>query len=85
MAVVTSVVSLIPLLSTGRGSEMKRPIAVVAIGGLIAGGMLAMLSIPAAYKVLWRIRLFWARIRGRDYEDMNASDDDDNDDEDDNE
>ena len=85
MAVVTSVVSLIPLLSTGRGSEMKRPIAVVAIGGLIAGGMLAMLSIPAAYKVLWRIRLFWARIRERDYEDMNASDDDDNDDEDDNE
>ena len=66
MAVVTSVVSLVPLLSTGRGSEMKRPIAVVAIGGLIAGGMLAMLSIPAAYKVVWRIRLFWARFRGRD-------------------
>ncbi len=76
MAVVTSVVSLLPLLSTGRGSEMKRPIAVVAIGGLIAGGMLAMLSIPAAYKVLWRVRIFWARIRGRDIEDMN--DDDDN-------
>ena len=86
MAVVTSVVSLVPLLSTGRGSEMKRPIAVVAIGGLIAGGMLAMLSIPAAYKVLWRVRLFWARIRGRDYEDMNTSDDDDDDEyEDDNE
>ncbi|MBQ9627918.1 MAG: efflux RND transporter permease subunit [Synergistaceae bacterium] len=86
MAVVTSVVSLVPLLSTGRGSEMKRPIAVVAIGGLIAGGMLAMLSIPAAYKVLWRVRLFWARIRGRDYEDMKASSDDEyDDDEDDNE
>ena len=83
MAVVTSVVSLVPLLSTGRGSEMKRPIAVVAIGGLIAGGMLAMISIPAAYKVLWRVRLFWARIRGRDYEDISDSDDDE--DEDDNE
>ncbi len=82
MAVVTSVVSLVPLLSTGRGSEMKRPIAVVAIGGLIAGGMLAMLSIPAAYKVLWRVRLFWARIRGRDYEDMKDSDDEYEDDED---
>ena len=83
MAVVTSVVSLVPLLSTGRGSEMKRPIAVVAIGGLIAGGMLAMISIPAAYKVLWRVRLFWARIRGRDYEDISDSEDDE--DEDDNE
>ncbi|MCR4817985.1 MAG: efflux RND transporter permease subunit [Fretibacterium sp.] len=64
MAVVTSVMSLVPLLSSGRGSEMKLPIAVVAIGGLIAGGMLAMLSIPAAYKVVWRIRLGWKRLRG---------------------
>ncbi|MCR5346545.1 MAG: efflux RND transporter permease subunit [Fretibacterium sp.] len=61
MAVVTSVMSLIPLLSSGRGSEMKLPIAVVAIGGLIAGGMLAMISIPAAYKVVWRIRLWWKK------------------------
>ncbi len=72
MAVVTSVVSLVPLLSTGRGSEMKRPIAVVAIGGLIAGGMLAMISIPAAYKIVWRVRLLWAKFRGREY----AEDDD---------
>ena len=64
MAVVTSVVSLVPLLSTGRGSEMKRPIAVVAIGGLIAGGMLAMVSIPAAYKLVWRVKIFWNRIMG---------------------
>ena len=59
---------------------MKRPIAVVAIGGLIAGGMLAMISIPAAYKVVWRVRLFWAKVRGREAPD----DDDEYDDEDDN-
>ena len=79
MAVVTSVVSLLPLLSTGRGSEMKRPIAVVAIGGLIAGGMLAMLSIPAAYKVIWSLWLWWDRIRGR--ENVETDDEDDDDDE----
>lgn len=81
MAVVTSVVSLLPLLSTGRGSEMKRPIAVVAIGGLIAGGMLAMLSIPAAYKLVWRVRLWWGRIRGREWgekDDEEEYEDDDN-------
>ncbi|MBQ3402831.1 MAG: efflux RND transporter permease subunit [Synergistaceae bacterium] len=84
MAVVTSVVSLLPLLSTGRGSEMKRPIAVVAIGGLIAGGMLAMLSIPAAYKCVWRLWLFWDRIRGREYGETDTDDDSDEyDDEDD--
>mgnify|MGYP002624783303 CR=1 FL=1 len=68
MAVVTSVVSLVPLLSSGRGSEMKMPIAVVAIGGLIAGGMLAMLSVPAAYKCIWRFWLWWDEKFGRDPE-----------------
>lgn len=79
MAVVTSVVSLVPLLSTGRGSEMKRPIAVVAIGGLIAGGMLAMLSIPAGYKLVWRVKLWWARVRGREEMDTDEEYDDDDD------
>ena len=65
MAVVTSVVSLIPLLSKGRGSEMKIPIAIVAIGGLIAGGMLAMISVPAAYKTIWRLWLWWDDKFGR--------------------
>ena len=82
MAVVTSVVSLLPLLSTGRGSEMKRPIAVVAIGGLIAGGMLAMISIPAAYKLIWRVRIFWNKIMGheldiKDDDNLGFDDDDD--------
>jgi HAE1 family hydrophobic/amphiphilic exporter-1 len=54
MAVTTSVVSLIPLaIATGRGSEMRAPIAIVAIGGLVAGGLLALLLVPAAYKVYW--------------------------------
>jgi len=58
MAITTSVVSLMPLaLSTGMGAAMRTPIAVVAIGGLIAGGFLALLAIPAAYKVYWAIRL----------------------------
>ena len=65
MAVVTSVVSLLPLmLSSGRGSEMRAPIAVVAVGGLIAGGMLALLSVPAAYRIVWSVRLWRERRRG---------------------
>jgi HAE1 family hydrophobic/amphiphilic exporter-1 len=58
MAVATSVVSLLPLaMSTGGGAAMRSPIAVVAIGGLIAGGFLALLAIPAAYKIYWAVRL----------------------------
>jgi HAE1 family hydrophobic/amphiphilic exporter-1 len=63
MAVATSIVSLLPLaMATGKGAEMRSPIAVVAIGGLIAGGFLALLAIPAAYKIYWAIRL---RLSGK--------------------
>ncbi|MDR1510682.1 MAG: efflux RND transporter permease subunit, partial [Synergistaceae bacterium] len=58
MAIATSVVSLLPLaMSAGKGAAMRSPIAVVAIGGLIAGGFLALLAIPAAYKIYWAVRL----------------------------
>lgn len=58
MAIATSVVSLLPLAFTaGAGATMRSPIAVVTIGGLIAGGFLALLAIPAAYKIYWMIRL----------------------------
>ena len=58
MSISTSVVSLMPLaLTTGMGAAMRSPIAIVAIGGLIAGELLALLAIPAAYKIYWKIRL----------------------------
>ncbi|GHS99489.1 multidrug ABC transporter [Synergistales bacterium] len=58
MAIATSVASLLPLaMTTGQGAAMRSPIAVVAIGGLIAGGFLALLAIPAAYKIYWMMRL----------------------------
>jgi HAE1 family hydrophobic/amphiphilic exporter-1 len=64
MAIATSVVSLVPLaMSTGSGAAMRSPIAVVAIGGLIAGGFLALLAIPAAYKTYWAVRLFFSKAQ----------------------
>jgi HAE1 family hydrophobic/amphiphilic exporter-1 len=57
MGVCTSIVSFMPLaLATGQGSEFRWPIAVVAIGGLIAGGLLALLAIPAAYNIYWSVK-----------------------------
>jgi HAE1 family hydrophobic/amphiphilic exporter-1 len=58
MAIATSAASLLPLaLSSGGAAAMRSPIAVVAIGGLIAGGFLALFAIPAAYKIYWTVRL----------------------------
>lgn len=57
MALVTSVVSFLPLaLASGRGAEFRWPIAVVAIGGLVAGGFLSLLLVPSIYKMYWGLR-----------------------------
>ncbi|MDR1915108.1 MAG: efflux RND transporter permease subunit [Synergistaceae bacterium] len=62
MGVVTSIVSFMPLaMATGRGSEFRWPVAIVAIGGLMAGGLLALLAIPAAYKLYWNTRGFFSK------------------------
>jgi HAE1 family hydrophobic/amphiphilic exporter-1 len=53
-------------MSTGNGAAMRSPIAVVSIGGLIAGGFLALLAIPAAYKIYWAIRLRLERQKPAD-------------------
>jgi HAE1 family hydrophobic/amphiphilic exporter-1 len=59
MGVSTSVVSFMPLaMAEGLGSEFRWPIAVVAIGGLVSGGLLALLAVPAAYKIYWSARNF---------------------------
>ena len=59
MGVSTSVVSFMPLaMAEGLGSEFRWPIAAVAIGGLVSGGLLALLAVPAAYKIYWSARSF---------------------------
>jgi cobalt-zinc-cadmium resistance protein CzcA len=51
MTAVTTALGLLPLLaSSGTGSEVQRPLAVVVIGGLISSTILTLLVIPAIYK-----------------------------------
>jgi len=57
MAISAAVISMVPLaLGTGQGGALRQPIAFVAIGGLIAGGIIALLVIPAVYELYWGIR-----------------------------
>jgi HAE1 family hydrophobic/amphiphilic exporter-1 len=52
MANLTTVVAMIPLaLGHGWGGEMRAPMAMVQIGGLIAGGMLGLLIVPVVYTI----------------------------------
>jgi cobalt-zinc-cadmium resistance protein CzcA len=51
MTALTTALGLIPLLfSTGAGSEVQRPLAIVVIGGLVTSTVLTLLVIPACYK-----------------------------------
>ena len=57
MAISAAVISMVPLaLGSGKGGPLRQPIAFVAIGGLIAGGIVALLVIPAVYKLYWGFR-----------------------------
>lgn len=55
MTAITTGLGLLPLVfSTGTGSEVQRPLAIVVIGGLISSTFLTLFAIPAFYG--WFVR-----------------------------
>ncbi|ABM01391.1 efflux RND transporter permease subunit [Shewanella amazonensis] len=55
MTALTSALGLIPiLLSSGVGSEIQQPLAVVIIGGLFSSTALTLLVLPTLYMALYR-------------------------------
>ncbi|MFH1037940.1 MAG: efflux RND transporter permease subunit [PVC group bacterium] len=52
MANITTIVAMIPLaLGMGWGGGFRAPMAIVSIGGMIGGGLLALIVMPAIYVV----------------------------------
>ena len=57
MADATSIIAMIPLaLGVGAGGSYRSPMAIVSIGGLVAGGILALVAIPPVYQLVWGIK-----------------------------
>ncbi|MEA4880364.1 MAG: efflux RND transporter permease subunit, partial [Synergistaceae bacterium] len=57
MADVTSIIAMIPLaIGAGDGGSFRAPLAIGAIGGLVAGGVLALLAIPPVYELVWKAK-----------------------------
>lgn len=57
MADATSVIAMIPLaMGVGQGGSYRSPMAIVSIGGLIAGGVLALFLIPPVYRLVWGLK-----------------------------
>jgi multidrug efflux pump len=54
----------IPLaLGTGYGSELRRPLGIAMVGGLLLSQVLTLYTTPVVYLYLDRLRLWWARSR----------------------
>ena len=50
---------------TGTGSELRRPLGIAIVGGLIVSQLLTLYTTPVVYLYLDRLRLWFARLRKR--------------------
>jgi HAE1 family hydrophobic/amphiphilic exporter-1 len=57
MTTLTTVLGLLPMaLATGEGSEIRSPMALTVIGGLIGATILTLLVIPSLYAMVTRTK-----------------------------
>ena len=66
MTTMAAMFGALPLaLGTGTGSELRRPLGITIIGGLILSQMLTLYTTPVVYLSLDRLRVRWLRAHGR--------------------
>ncbi len=62
MTTMAALLGALPLaLGTGVGSELRRPLGITIIGGLIVSQLLTLYTTPVVYIYLDRLRLWWGR------------------------
>jgi len=65
MTTMAALLGGLPLaLGTGTGSELRQPLGISIVGGLIVSQMLTLFTTPVVYLYMDRLRLFWARGKG---------------------
>jgi multidrug efflux pump len=64
MTTMAALLGALPLvLSTSTGSELRRPLGITIVGGLIMSQILTLYTTPVVYLYLDRLRLWWERMR----------------------
>ena len=56
---------------TGTGSELRRPLGITIVGGLIVSQLLTLYTTPVVYLTLDKLRL---RMLGKEHDTFNPSD-----------
>jgi len=66
MTTFAAMLGALPLaMGTGTGSELRRPLGVTIIGGLIMSQALTLFTTPVVYLYFDRLQHYWDRVRGR--------------------
>jgi multidrug efflux pump len=66
---MAAMLGAVPLaIGTGTGSELRRPLGIAIIGGLIVSQLLTLYTTPVVYLYFDRIQNWWFRVRGLDPE-----------------
>jgi multidrug efflux pump len=66
MTTMAALLGAMPLaLGRGIGSELRRPLGITIIGGLIVSQLLTLYTTPVVYIYLDRLRLWWERGRAK--------------------
>ncbi len=66
MTTMAALLGALPLaLGTGVGSELRRPLGIAIVGGLIFSQMLTLYTTPVIYLYMDRFRLWVLRVRGK--------------------
>jgi multidrug efflux pump len=66
MTTMAAMLGAVPLaFGTGMGAELRRPLGITIIGGLIVSQMLTLFTTPVVYLYFDRLQHFWARLRAR--------------------
>ena len=64
MTTMAALLGGLPLaLGTGTGSELRRPLGITIVGGLVLSQLLTLYTTPIVYLYLDRLRLWFARPR----------------------
>ena len=66
MTTMAALLGALPLaLGTGVGSELRRPLGITIIGGLIVSQLLTLYTTPVVYIYLDRLSIWWHRVHRR--------------------